>query len=125
MAHIVIAWILQLDAPKTTRVVYIRYAFHFLPPPSRPENDLSLPPLPRTQYVSDNYFYPTFVEFIETTKGNKSRKSNNYKILKLDSVQKDPNATRRESSKPEGLLEEHNTYGATGGRFDKKIHIKH
>jgi hypothetical protein len=65
------------------------------------------------------------VEFIETTKGNKSRKSNNYKILKLDSVQKDPNATRRESSKPEGLLEEHNTYGATGGRFDKKIHIKH
>ena len=65
------------------------------------------------------------LEFIETTKGNKSRKSNNYKILKLNSVQKDPNATRRESSKPEGLLEEHNTYGATGGRFDKKIHIKH
>ena len=60
------------------------------------------------------------LEFIETTKGNKSRKSNNYKILKLNSVQKDPNATRRESSKPEGLLEEHNTYGATGGRFDKK-----
>ena len=60
------------------------------------------------------------LEFIETTKGNKSRKSNNYKFLKLNSVQKDPNATRRESSKPEGLLEEHNTYGATGGRFDKK-----
>ena len=60
------------------------------------------------------------LEFIETTKGNKSRKINNYKILKLNSVQKDPNATRRESSKPEGLLEEHNTYGATGGRFDKK-----
>ena len=60
------------------------------------------------------------LEFIETTKGNKSRKSNNYKILKLNRVQKDPNATRRESSKPEGLLEEHNTYGATGGRFDKK-----
>ena len=60
------------------------------------------------------------LKFIETTKGNKSRKSNNYKFLKLNSVQKDPNATRRESSKPEGLLKEHNTYGATGGRFDKK-----
>ncbi len=60
------------------------------------------------------------LEFIETTKGNKSRKSNNYKILKLNSVQKDPNATQRQRSKPEGLLEEHNTYGATGGRFDKK-----
>ena len=60
------------------------------------------------------------LEFIETTKGNKSRKSNKYKILKLNSVQKDPNATQRQRSKPEGLLEEHNTYGATGGRFDKK-----
>ncbi len=59
------------------------------------------------------------LEFIETTKGNKSRKSNNYKILKLDSVQNHPNGTRRERNKPEGLLEEH-TYGATGGRFDKK-----
>ena len=58
------------------------------------------------------------LEFIETTKGNKSRKSNNYKILKLNSVQKDPNATRRQRNRPEGLLE--NSYGPTGGRFDKK-----
>jgi hypothetical protein len=42
MAHIVIAWILQLDVPKTTRDSYISYTFHFLPlPPSRPEIDPS------------------------------------------------------------------------------------
>ncbi|MEI6135595.1 MAG: helix-turn-helix domain-containing protein, partial [Desulfomonile sp.] len=58
------------------------------------------------------------LEVIETTKGNKSRKSNTYKILKLSSVQKDPNATRRQRSRPEGLLE--NTYGTASDRFDGK-----
>jgi len=58
------------------------------------------------------------LEVIETTKGNKSRKSNTYKILKLSSVQEDPNATRRQRSRPEGLLE--NTYGPASDRFDGK-----